>query len=76
MRTCGGEAPIFGQVPAKYRGLEASERATIEKETARQSAEEFVNSPAFIEWVRMTSELVDDHLDPSQFRSALYNGHN
>ena len=67
-----GEAPIFGQVSSKYRGLEASERAIIEKEIARQSAEQFVIGPSFVEWVKMTAELVDEDLDPDDFRSALY----
>jgi hypothetical protein len=67
-----GEAPIFGAVPSKYRGLPASERATIEKEAARQNAEAFVNGPHFIEWVKMTAEFVDEDLDPAEFRRALY----
>lgn len=67
-----GEAPIFGQVSSKHRGLEASERAIIEKEIARQNAEKFVISPSFIAWVKMTAELVDEDLDPDDFRSALY----
>ena len=67
-----GEAPIFGQVPSKYRGLEARERAIIEKDIARQSAEEFASGPSFELWVKLTSELVDEDLDPDDFRSALY----
>lgn len=70
-----GEAPIFGAVPSKYRGLPSGERAIIEKDIARQAAEEFVTGQNFKPWVGLTSELVDEPLDVDDFRSALYADH-
>ena len=69
-----GEAPVFGQVPMKDRGLPASERAIIEKEQARQRAEEFVISPNFVGWVVLTSRFVDQPIDPEDMLEALYAG--
>ena len=70
-----GEAPIFGAIPSKYNGLPSGERAIIEKEAARQSAEEFVTGKNFENWVGLTSILVDEPLDVDDFRSALYADH-
>jgi hypothetical protein len=70
-----GDAPVFGHVASKYRGLPAEERAKIEKDRARGLALAFLESEHFDGWVTITADLTDTDITAEQMREAIYAGY-